>query len=226
VFTLQAVCPSGVCTPREDGDLRQRCPLLAGNTRGAPEYLSATQVQRELGVSHAQLQELIASGKLHAFQLCGQWRIERRMLDLMIDELYELSARMLALPSPHPREPDACAGVAAESAGGPVASVERRSLRSETQQSPRWTELTQHQRQITALVGAGLSNAEIATRMSLEVSTVKTHVSRILQRTALRDREQLIVAAWRSGFMGGESWDQQPAPDARPLHEERAQTSA
>ena len=64
--------------------------------------------------------------------------------------------------------------------------------------------LTGQQQRILQLVGQGLSNTEIAATLTVEVSTVKSHVSRILQRCALRDREQLIVLAWKSGLMLGE----------------------
>ena len=61
--------------------------------------------------------------------------------------------------------------------------------------------LTEQQQRIVRLIGEGMSNAEIAERLSVEVSTVKSHVSRVLQRLNLRDREQLIAHAWRSGLM-------------------------
>lgn len=62
--------------------------------------------------------------------------------------------------------------------------------------------LTRQQRAILALLADGRSNVEIAEKLTVEVSTVKSHVSRLLQRFDLRDREQLIAFAWRTGMVG------------------------
>ena len=52
------------------------------------------------------------------------------------------------------------------------------------------------------LVGRGLTNAEIAERLVLSRLTAKTHVSRILTKLGLRDRSQLVIAAYESGLLG------------------------
>jgi DNA-binding NarL/FixJ family response regulator len=57
---------------------------------------------------------------------------------------------------------------------------------------------------VLELVAQGRSNAEIAEELSVEVSTVKSHVSRLLSRLDCRDRENLIAFAWRSRLVRSE----------------------
>jgi DNA-binding NarL/FixJ family response regulator len=61
--------------------------------------------------------------------------------------------------------------------------------------------LTDRERELTALVGHGLSNEEIAARLTISPATVKTHISRAMQKLGARDRAQLVVIAYQSGLV-------------------------
>jgi DNA-binding NarL/FixJ family response regulator len=98
-------------------------------------------------------------------------------------------------PSPGPRG----AGTAAsggyrvsERPGGPAGRAAPPGLAS----------LTEREREVVALVAAGLSNNEIARKLVVSPLTAKTHVSRAMTKVNARDRAQLVVFAYEYGLTG------------------------
>ncbi|WP_432493228.1 response regulator transcription factor [Kineococcus auxinigenes] len=61
--------------------------------------------------------------------------------------------------------------------------------------------LTDREREVTALAAQGLSNQEIAERLTVSPLTVRTHVHRAMMKVGARDRTQLVVAAYRQGLV-------------------------
>jgi DNA-binding NarL/FixJ family response regulator len=76
-------------------------------------------------------------------------------------------------------------------------------------------ELTAREQEVFRLIADGLSNAEIAKELYISDTTVKTHITHILQKLDLRDRVQAVVLAYQSGLF--EAGDERPvgAPGLR-----------
>ena len=73
------------------------------------------------------------------------------------------------------------------------------------QDDPRLAALTEREREILTVIGQGWTNTEIATRLHLAESTVKTHVTRILAKTGSRDRVQAVILAYDTGLVSPSS---------------------
>ncbi len=101
-------------------------------------------------------------------------------------------------------EPEALAAAVREAAAGnPVLHprVATRLMRRGVGEDPGLGELTARERDVLRLIVEGLANKEIAGRLGIGEKTVKTHVSRVLDKLGAADRTQAAVMALRSGMV-------------------------
>lgn len=79
--------------------------------------------------------------------------------------------------------------------------IEHFAARPRPDASPRLATLTGRELEVLRLLAAGGSNADIGGRLALSEATVKTHVSRLLDKLDVRDRVQAVIYAYESGLV-------------------------
>jgi DNA-binding NarL/FixJ family response regulator len=90
--------------------------------------------------------------------------------------------------------------IGALTAAGPAQAGAGSATGRPAEPAPGVAALTDREREVVALVAAGLSNDEIAATLVVSPLTAKTHVSRAMTKLAARDRAQLVVIAYASGL--------------------------
>ncbi|XVV35667.1 two component system response regulator [Streptomyces sp. CA-100214] len=129
--------------------------------------------------------------------------------DKYIERALDQGVAGFLLKASDPR--DLISGVRAVASGGSCLSpLVARRLMTELRRTPsprsevsgeRTKLLTKREREVLGMLGAGLSNAEIAQRLHLVEGTIKTHVSAIFTQLQVRNRVQAAIIAYEAGLV-------------------------
>ncbi|MDA5284134.1 response regulator transcription factor [Streptomyces sp. NPDC054904] len=129
--------------------------------------------------------------------------------DKYIERALDAGVAGFLLKASDPR--DLIAGVRAVAGGGSCLSpLVARRLMTDLRRAPaqrgedpggRTDLLTQREREVLGMLGAGLSNAQIAERLHLVEGTIKTYVSAILAQLGVRNRVQAAIIAYKAGLV-------------------------
>ncbi len=90
-------------------------------------------------------------------------------------------------------------GAGAAEPGGPTPGAGGTDL--DPADAARLASLTEREHEVLVAMAEGLTNTEIAARLFLSESTVKTHVGRVLMKLELRDRVQAVIFAYSAGLV-------------------------
>jgi DNA-binding NarL/FixJ family response regulator len=92
--------------------------------------------------------------------------------------------------------------------------VIKRFTRTPLREAPKgFADLSEREREVFRLIARGFSNAEIAKELYISDTTVKTHVTHILQKLDLRDRVQAVVLAYQTGVFEADEQQSSREPD-------------
>jgi DNA-binding NarL/FixJ family response regulator len=177
-------------TGLETGRLKAANPhvvLVDSDLQNAHSLHVAKAMKHEMMDSRVIVMDLPAHGDIADFVNAGVAGFVRQ--DATFDDLVG-TIRTVAIPArvPSPRVSGSLFSQIAD-----MAAQRGRAVRTDT------TRVTPREREVIALISAGMSNKEIAKQLNIAAETVKTHVRNIMDKLALHTRLQIAAYAHRRG---------------------------